>query len=186
MKLDIIKDFYELFDNYYISSVGEIGTHSGKTASQILNYLLPKNTSITYTGYDLFEEANELTNKDEVNGKGVGSYQRAVSKLNKLKKKYPDFEYILVKGNTKETLTPTKFDFVYIDGGHSYETVKHDYTMVKDSKIIVFDDYHIEGVKKFVDELLTENTDHLKIIEKEYKTNPKFPRKQITLINLRI
>jgi len=42
---------------------------------------------------------------------------------------------------------------VYIDGGHSYETVKHDYEKVKDSKIIVFDDVKITGVNKFVKEL---------------------------------
>lgn len=184
MKIDVIKDFYELFDTYIISSVGEIGTHSGKTASQILNYLLSKNNQVTYTGYDLFEEANDLTNKDEVNGKGVGSYERAVSKLNKLKKRYPNFEYNLIKGNTKDTLTPIKFDFVYIDGGHSYETVKHDYTMVKDSKIIVFDDYHIEGVKKFVDELLKDKNENFKVIYKEYATNPSFPRSQVTIINI--
>lgn len=186
MKLDVIKDFYDLFDCYKISSVGEIGTHSGKTASQILNYLLSKNIPITYTGYDLFDEANEFTNKKEVNGKGVGNYQRAVSKLQKLKKRYHEnFQYELIKGNTKDTLTPTIFDFVYIDGGHSYETVKHDYSMVKESKIIVFDDYHILGVKTFVDELLTENEEKFKVIFKEYATNPSFPRSQITLINTR-
>lgn len=185
MKFDVIKDFYELFDTYNVSSVGEIGTHNGKTASQILDYLLSKNISITYTGYDLFDEASEVTNKEEINGKGVGSYQRAISKLQKLKKKYQDnFQYKLIKGNTKNTLTPSKFDFVYIDGGHSYETVKHDYNMVKDSKIIIFDDYHLEGVKNFVDELLIENND-FKIIRKEYSTNPAFPRSQITLINTR-
>lgn len=186
MKADVIKDFYELFDQYEISSVGEIGTHSGKTASQILNYLLSKNIPITYTGYDLFDEANESTNKEEVNGKGVGSYQRAVTKLQKLKKRHQDnFQYELIKGNTKDTLIPTNFDFVYIDGGHSYDTVKHDYSMVKDSKIIVFDDYHLDGVKKFIDELLTEDKDMFKVIHKEYTTNLSFPRSQITLINTR-
>ena len=42
---------------------------------------------------------------------------------------------------------------MYIDGGHSYETVKHDYHKVKDSRIIVFDDVKIAGVYKFVHEL---------------------------------
>lgn len=186
MKFDVIKDFYELFDQYEIFSVGEIGTHSGKTASQILNYLLSKDIPITYRGYDLFDEANESTNKEEVNGKGVGSYQRAVLKLQKLRKRYQEkFQYELIKGNTKDTLTPINFDFVYIDGGHSYDTVKHDYSMVKNSKIIVFDDYHLAGVKKFVDELLVENEGKFKVIHKEYATNPSFPRSQITLINIR-
>lgn len=186
MKLDVIKDFYKLFDEYDISSVGEIGTHSGKSASQILNYLLAKNKTVTYRGYDLFDEANDVTNKNEVNGKGVGNYERSLSKLWKLKKRYKElFEFELIKGNTKDTLTPTIFDFVYIDGGHSYDTVKHDYSMVKDSKIIVFDDYQISGVKEAVDEIIQLNPDLYKVIKREYATNPAFPRTQVTFINTR-
>jgi hypothetical protein len=65
-----------------------------------------------------------------------------------------NFTFMLVPGLTKDTLVePVKYDFVFIDGGHSYETVKHDYEMVKESKIILFDDYQLSGVRQFVDEL---------------------------------
>ena len=45
------------------------------------------------------------------------------------------------------------FDFVYIDGGHSYETVMHDYAKVKDSKVIIFDDVQMPAVAKAIHEI---------------------------------
>ena len=50
-------------------------------------------------------------------------------------------------------------DFVFLDGGHSYETVKDDLNILtsklKKNSIILCDDYNIShyGVKKAVDEI---------------------------------
>ena len=56
----------------------------------------------------------------------------------------------------------SKIDMVFLDGGHSYETVKNDLILIikgiKKGKIIICDDYdqvHY-GVKKAVDELLNQ------------------------------
>jgi len=72
----------------------------------------------------------------------------------------------LFKGNTKETLPDnisqvSPVDFVYIDGGHSYETVKSDYLNVKPvlktGTTVVFDDFNCAtGVSRFIGELLSE------------------------------
>ena len=51
------------------------------------------------------------------------------------------FNFTLLKGDTKDQLKNTKVDFAYIDGGHSEDTVNHDYEMLKESDVIVFDDY---------------------------------------------
>ena len=68
----------------------------------------------------------------------------------------------LLKGFSEEQLLNLdleKIDFVFLDGGHSYETVKKDLEILisklKTGKIIICDDYDQTsyGVKKAVDEL---------------------------------
>ena len=52
----------------------------------------------------------------------------------------------------------SKIDYVFLDGGHAYETVKNDLSIIlkgiKKGKIIICDDYDQKnyGVKKAVDE----------------------------------
>lgn len=154
MKQPLIENFYRIFDWYQPKKICEIGTHNGKSAYQMCKYLLEKGIDLDYTGYDLFELANEESHKKEHNGKGNGEMRIAKSKLEELKHKYPNFKYKLIKGYTQDTLIKKKkYDFAFIDGGHSYETVKHDYSMLEDTPIIIFDDYQIAGVAKFVNEL---------------------------------
>ena len=80
-----------------------------------------------------------------------------------------------------------KFDFVFIDGGHDYETVRHDFfasiNLVSEKFVILFDDYisrPFYGVQKFVDEEITPHfksiiieTGFLKINETESKKHSR-------------
>lgn len=150
---DVMK---EIIGDAKCEFIGEIGTHKGGTAKQFISLFAPRVQQLTYYGYDVFDadNPNKQLHKRERNGKAPASFNVATATLNKLKKAHPNLDYKLHKGFTTDTLiNPVVFDFVYIDGGHSYDTVKHDYSMVKDSKIIVFDDVKIRGVNQNIKEL---------------------------------
>ena len=156
MKPTMLPPFHQIFDYYKPSIICEIGTHDGKSAIQFVDYCVKLNPKLSYVGYDVFDAVkdNEQFHEKEINGKGAGKYRTAKNNLTHRQSKHKKFKFKLVKGLTQETLTQAVYDFVYIDGGHSYETVKHDYYKVSGSKVIVFDDYQTEGVKQFVDELI--------------------------------
>lgn len=126
----------------------EIGTHSGRNAEVICREALKHFETVHYTGYDLFDEASDETNARELNGKGAGSEADARQRLDGIKSEHPGFSYELVKGDTRITLhgTEQRADFVFIDGGHSVETIHGDYEAVKHSRLIVFDDYYTSGI----------------------------------------
>ena len=152
----------EIIGDATCRTIGEIGTHKGGTAQQLITLFAPRVDQLTYYGYDVFDadEVDLEFHKKERNGKAPVSYNTAVSTLRKMQNKFNNVEYKLFKGFTTDTLiTPQVFDFVYIDGGHSYDTVKHDYSMVKDSKLIVFDDCKIPGVRQNIEEIKEQGVD---------------------------
>lgn len=156
MKPTMLPPFHQIFDYIKPEVICEIGTHDGKSAVQFVDYCVKLNPKLSYVGYDVFDAVkdDEQFHEKEINGKGAGKYRTAKNNLTHRQMKNKRFKFKLVKGFTQQTLTQAVYDFVYIDGGHSYETVKHDYYKVSDSKVIVFDDYQTEGVKQFVDELI--------------------------------
>jgi len=155
MKGPLIENFYRVFDVVKPQRICEIGTHDGKSAGQMCEYLLQMGLEVDYTGYDLFEEANDETHRIGHNGKGTGRLEVASAKLRSLREKYPTkFNYRLIQGDSTKVLdTPQKYDFAFIDGGHNYEIVKHDYSMLSETPVVIFDDYGIAGVAQAVDEI---------------------------------
>src|ERR1035437_3667462 len=96
----------------------EIGTHRGARARLLKAYCK------RYYGFDLWESGSEEIDRRESNGKGRSSQAQAAEAL-----AGADFE--LIAGNTRETLTAfcargINADFVFIDGGHSVETIGSD------------------------------------------------------------
>ena len=155
--------FYAGIDYIKPKSICEIGCYRGKTSFTLCRYALQYTKELHFAGYDLFELATKETDKIEINGRQHGNYVRTKLAMDKIKRdchphrlklyRYKDtnFTYELHKGFTQDTLEKRQFDFVFIDGGHSYETVKHDYEKVQGSKLIIFDDYNLPSVKQFCD-----------------------------------
>ena len=120
-------------------TIVETGTWKGYNAIRMLRAMRMWCDRPAYIGYDLFEEGTDATDAEEFNVKERPSCLGAADKI---KRKCPWAEIHLTKGNTRETLKPVVADFAFIDGGHSVETIRHDYEKLRGSKVIVFDDYY--------------------------------------------
>jgi hypothetical protein len=124
----------------------EIGVWNGGRACEMALAALTHNDAVHYTGYDLFEDATDETNQEELNAKRNCTVDQVRARLASFQAQNPGFAFGLVKGNTRETLDGLNLeaDFVYIDGGHSVETIRSDYEAVKASPCVVFDDYYLD------------------------------------------
>jgi len=164
----------------------EIGVFHGVTARNVCELLFSiHKEDFKYIGLDLFGESTE--NSDEI--------IPSTKFNNPLKKIY--FEYILrkdpysieavssllkkfeknvhlIKGNSNKLLQKidmSKIDYVFLDGGHAYETVKNDleYSLpvINNDGTILCDDYNLSyapGVKRAIDEFVTINNLKIEIL----------------------
>tara|TARA_R100001086_G_scaffold245196_2_gene175808 strand:- start:700 stop:3018 length:2319 start_codon:yes stop_codon:yes gene_type:complete len=135
----------QLVDHYKPKTIAETGTWNGGRAIQMAEIAFRHSDEVTYYGYDLFEEATTELDEKELNSKQHNLLTAVENRLEQYQKnckaKNKTFNFKLFKGDTKYTLQQKKVDFAYIDGGHSEETVNHDYDMLKESSVIVFDDF---------------------------------------------
>lgn len=142
------KDTKPTVDGKKTFCMAETGTWNGGRAIEMALAAFETVDYVVYNGYDLFEEATAELDAAELNSKPHNTLEAVEARLNKfaeLMKEREDksFKFSLNKGDTKHTLfqDPCELDFAYIDGGHSDETVEHDYEMLKATPVIVFDDY---------------------------------------------
>lgn len=118
-------------------SILEVGTWNGQRALEMLKAA----PGATYYGFDLFEDGTPEVDEAEKNVKPHHS-------LESVRKTLQGYDAHLFKGNTRETLAQfdTPVDFVWIDGGHSVETIRSDWENVKrcctPDTVVVFDDYY--------------------------------------------
>jgi len=157
----------------------EVGVFHGVTARNIceLLYKIHKD-DFKYIGLDLFEESEE--NKSEVipntnfSNPLKNIYFKYIKKQNPyskeavedLLKKFQN-NIDLIKGNSNLVLKKidmSKVDYVFLDGGHAYETVKNDLEccleVINSNGTILCDDYnfgHLPDVKNAIDEFVKKN-----------------------------
>ena len=164
----------------------EVGVFHGVTARNIceLLYKIHKD-DFKYIGLDLFEESEE--NKSEVipntnfSNPLKNIYFKYIKKQNPyskeavedLLKKFQN-NVDLIKGNSNLVLKKidmSKVDYVFLDGGHAYETVKNDLEccleVINSNGIILCDDYnfgHLPDVKNAIDEFVKKNNLNCQIL----------------------
>ena len=167
----------------------EIGVFHGVTSRNVCEmlYLLHGN-GFKFTGIDLF--SHEVVSKDEHIPKTKFSnplktiYYNYIIRLDpyshqsvlKLLKKF-EKNINIIKGNSNKILKeiPSNFDYVFLDGGHKYETIKNDLKnltqVINNGGIILCDDYNLSyapGVKKAIDDYVLEKNFNLKILNSRF------------------
>ena len=169
--------FLELVNKYKPKSFLEVGVLEGVTARNVCELLLKLHgNDFKYTGIDLFgldinvnndKEFTPISNNYSNPFKYIyfnyilRNHPNSLKGVNILLKKFNNLIH-LHQGYSKDLLSKIdleKIDFVFLDGGHSYETVKEDLSIIlkkiKNNSTIVLDDYNqVEyGVKKAADEI---------------------------------
>ena len=169
----------------------EIGVFHGVTSRNICDLLNQiHGNDFTFTGVDLFTTDSEVI-KDEIIPQTKFSnplktiYYKYIIRLDpyskesveKLLSKYKK-NVNIIKGNSNKVLKEIsldKFDYVFLDGGHKYETVLSDLkslrNVVINKGIILCDDYDLTyapGVKKAIDEYVLLNNFNLKILNSRF------------------
>ena len=135
---------YDTIRTLKAKSILEVGVWNGKRAVKMINEALQHTPKILYVGYDLFEDLGEAGYQEEFSKRPPSEEEV------KILLKKTGVEILLFKGNTLKTLPESieglpKIDFIFIDGGHSVETIASDWLFIQklmhDTSVVIFDDY---------------------------------------------
>lgn len=131
-----------LLGNILPSTIIEVGTWSGWRAVQMALVSLQQGVSVHYKGYDVFENFTAEFDRKEMNVKPHFSKEEVTRLLQLVRELYPNFTFELIQGDTNDTLHHEQVDFAFIDGGHSVQTIAHDFNALKSSAYVLLDDYY--------------------------------------------
>ena len=178
-------------------NVLEIGVFCGVTARNICDLLNKVNrNNFNYIGVDLFGNDQNET-KDEIKPTFLKDQKfsnplkniyynyilkenlNSIKSVKRLLKKYSN-NIKLIAGDTNKVLKEIdlqNIDFVFLDGGHSYQTVINDLTILYDNmknkkKIIFCDDYgkesYIPEVEKAINDFTNKNNLKINLIKNRF------------------
>lgn len=152
----------------------EVGTYDGNRALSLFENwrkLAGPEAEIHYMGFDLWEDMTPERNVEELSKKRLPPQQSNV--MRKLTSVEGGANVKLVRGDTRKTLPrfvgqttaypPLEPNLIYVDGGHSLETVASDWAAVcqlmTPKTIVLFDDYYLNkpgfGCQELIDGLRT-------------------------------
>tara|TARA_B100001123_G_scaffold435023_1_gene562692 strand:- start:1499 stop:2140 length:642 start_codon:yes stop_codon:yes gene_type:complete len=170
----------------------EVGVFHGVVSRNVCELLYAiHGNDFQFIGIDLFSDNNIEISNEEFNPQTKFSnplktiYYKYIIRLDpysiqsvlKLLKKFRN-NVSIIKGNSNKILKEInldKIDYVFVDGGHKYETVKNDLQnliqVVKNNGTILCDDYDLTyapGVKKAINEYVSSNNFNLKILNSRF------------------
>lgn len=141
---------YEILELMEVSNLMEIGTWDGMRAYYMIKICQKKKRILNYYGFDLFEGMDEKLFKKE-----VSKFPPTMVEVEKILA-LSGAGINLYKGFTSKTLpkmlrTLPVMDFIFIDGGHSLDTIGNDWyyasKLTGDDSVVVFDDYWEDNLK---------------------------------------
>ncbi len=157
----------------------EVGTNDGINASRLFKRASQYRDDVVYFGFDMFES---LT--DAIFLKEFALTVPSKKNVDKFLERSGCIRRHLFAGNTKETLNAKKaklpkMDLVFLDGGHSEETVASDWANVQDllhaGSVVFFDDYPNWGIGPVVDTIDRKKWDvQILPIEDIFSVNQRF------------
>ena len=169
----------------------EIGVFHGVTSRNVCDLLHTiHGENFNFCGVDLFltdskEASEEFVPNFKFSNPLKNIYYNYIINLNpysiksvqKLLKKYKK-NINIIKGDSNkvlEDLNIDKIDYVFLDGGHKYETVKKDLELLikvlENKGTILCDDYNLSyapGVKKAIDEFVLVNKLNIRILNARF------------------
>ena len=189
--------FLERLLNHNPKNVLEIGVFCGVTARNTCDLLSKINgNNFNYIGVDLFG-GDQSKGKDEIKPTFLKDQRfsnplkniyynyilkenlNSIKSVSKLLRNYTD-NIKLIAGDTNKVLKELdlqNIDFTFLDGGHSYQTVINDLTVLYKSmkdkkKVILCDDYgkesYIPEVEKAINDFAKKNNIKLNLIENRF------------------
>ena len=169
----------------------EIGVFHGVTSRNVCELLFSiHGNDFTFTGIDLFAENTGALENEHIPNTQFSNplktiYYKYLLRLDpysvvsvlKLLKKFRK-NVKIIKGDSNMVLKEinlNKIDYVFLDGGHKYETVKNDLEslteVINNNGVILCDDYDLSyapGIKRAVDDYIFEKKFNLQILKSRF------------------
>ena len=169
----------------------EIGVFHGVTSRNVCEVLYSLHgNDFKFTGIDLFSNDEKVLNNEHAPKTTFSNPLKTIyynfiirsdpyniESVNKLLRKF-EKNIDIIKGNSNDVLKEINLDgvdYVFLDGGHKYETVKNDLEnleqIVNNKGTILCDDYdlsYVPGVKKAIDEYALDKNYNLKIFNSRF------------------
>ena len=169
----------------------EIGVFHGVTSRNVCEILYSLHgNDFKFTGIDLFSNDKKVLSDEHAPKTTFSNPLKTIyynfiirsdpydiKSVNKLLRKF-EKNINIIKGNSKDVLKEINLDgidYVFLDGGHKYETVKNDLEnltqIVNNKGAILCDDYNLSyapGIKKAIDKYVLDENYNLKILNSRF------------------
>lgn len=147
----------------------EIGVYDGGCACWMIQHSQQKPEDIEYYGFDLFRPLNRNEQDREfqhhLGGHSLPEVEKRILEMGtKSVRLFPGFTKDTIHAAINSRSIEGHVDLIFIDGGHSPETIELDWHMIQPligkNTVVVFDDYYTtktnEGAKMLIDRLLSD------------------------------